>query len=105
MGGSGWLFFSHGGKASGVFFRRASLNGQHANHEQGRAPSLFRPQLLFETGPAFALRPRPRATGPEQPRHASGPDLRLTDVRFDVHSAAPRCFMSSPNLARRKQAS
>ena len=44
MGGSGWLFFSHGGKASGVFFRRASLNGPARTPTTSRpaaAPSLF----------------------------------------------------------------
>ena len=70
MGGSGWLFFSHGGKASGVFFRRASLNGQHANHEPGRAPSpeplptaaLVRPGRPSRFGHVL-VRPGPSSPG------------------------------------------
>ena len=61
MGGSGWLFFSHGGKASGVFFRRASLNGQHAN---ARRAGPRAPEPLFVTSSTALVRPgRPSRFG------------------------------------------
>ena len=71
MGGSGWLFFSHGGKASGVFFRRASLNGPHANHEPAPGPgrascsstaALVRPGRPSRFGHVL-VRPGPSSPG------------------------------------------